>query len=255
MEKSIKVVSISFVGLQVVSFVGGEFLVSFKFASFSDHDGQAGSVSFHLRDGFNVSADVVRVDHPTKHGMLAIKMWAGHVADEELGAIGIRSRVGHGEKPGMGVLYPDVLVSELHSVDTLRTLSVSSDDLATLHHEPRNDSLNNTSTVVTVAAELASAESSEVLHCFWHKLLKQLDHDPALGVPFVTRLTNRELNETLDVVEVELWQRFERTGIGFLILVHSTREQVLVLTLLRFAKLLNLLGDEFPVLAKYFVVR
>lgn len=42
--------------------------------------------------------------------------WGGG-SDEELGAIGVLSGVGHGEKTGLGVLQLEVLVCELVAVD------------------------------------------------------------------------------------------------------------------------------------------
>ena len=54
--------------------------------------------------------------------MLAIKPRGLSHRDEELRAVAVRSRVGHGEQPGLRVLDGSVLIGELTAVDRLATL-------------------------------------------------------------------------------------------------------------------------------------
>ena len=51
--------------------------------------------------------------------MLAVEPGGLGRADEELGAVGVGSGVGHGEDAGAGVLEAEVLVLELVAVDGL----------------------------------------------------------------------------------------------------------------------------------------
>jgi len=44
--------------------------------------------------------------------------------DEELGPIGVGTRVGHGQKAGRAVLYQEVLVVEGSTIDTFSTSSI-----------------------------------------------------------------------------------------------------------------------------------
>ena len=94
-------------------------------------------------------------------------------------------------------------------------------DLASLHHETGDDSLENTVLVVTVATQLTGAKSSEVLNCPWDKFLEELDHDFRSCVAFVFWRANLKFNEALNVVFTEGGERFERrTLLLVLSLIH-----------------------------------
>ena len=89
------------------------------------------------------------MDHSTKDSMLAIQVRRGPIANEERAAVGVRTGISHRKDTFMRVRNPDLLISKLCAVDALRLSSIIiDDDLSTLHHEARNNPLEDTSTVV-----------------------------------------------------------------------------------------------------------
>jgi len=100
-------------------------------------------------------------------------------ADEKLGAVGVRSGVGHGQNSGSGVLQGEVLVFELVSVDGLSTSSVVVGEVSSLAHEVRDDTVEGGSLVTEPL--LSSAQSAEVLCGLGNHIRSQLHDDPAEG--------------------------------------------------------------------------
>lgn len=97
----------------------------------------------------------------TEDDVLAIEPAGDNGSDEELGAVGIGSGVGHGEKSSLGVLAGEVLIGELLTVDGLATSSVAASEITTLKHELRDNAVECRARVSK--ASLASAEGTEVL--------------------------------------------------------------------------------------------
>jgi len=93
--------------------------------------------------------------------MLAIEPAGDNSGDEELGAVGVGTSVGHGEKSRFGVLTGEVLVSELLTVDGLATSAVATGEVTALEHELRDDTVESRPSISE--ALLAGAESTEVL--------------------------------------------------------------------------------------------
>eukprot|EP00352_Strombidinopsis_acuminata_P006839 CAMPEP_0176368278 /NCGR_PEP_ID=MMETSP0126-20121128/22484_1 /TAXON_ID=141414 ORGANISM="Strombidinopsis acuminatum, Strain SPMC142" /NCGR_SAMPLE_ID=MMETSP0126 /ASSEMBLY_ACC=CAM_ASM_000229 /LENGTH=147 /DNA_ID=CAMNT_0017726467 /DNA_START=235 /DNA_END=675 /DNA_ORIENTATION=+ len=94
-------------------------------------------------------------------------MREGIEAEEELGAVGVGTSVGHGEDTGTSVLVNEVLVSEFLTVDGLTTGTVAAGEVTTLGHETLDDTMEFASLEVEGLALLTntlltSAESSEV---------------------------------------------------------------------------------------------
>jgi len=56
------------------------------------------SGTFLCADTLHLLYDVVAIDDTSKDGMLAIKPWGRLCGDEELGTVGVGTRVGHGEE-------------------------------------------------------------------------------------------------------------------------------------------------------------
>lgn len=68
---------------------------------------------------------------PTKSPAVFLPSCCG-CADEELGPVGVRSSVGHGQVAWSGVLYGEVLIFELVAIDGLSTGSVVVGEVAAL---------------------------------------------------------------------------------------------------------------------------
>lgn len=75
--------------------------------------------------------------------MLSVEPAAGDSGDEELGAIGAGSSVGHGEESWLGVLLVEVLVSEFGSVDRFSSSAVVVGEVSSLKHELGDDSVED----------------------------------------------------------------------------------------------------------------
>jgi len=67
--------------------------------------------------GLNGLNYLLSLDDFAEYDMLAIEMGGLDGGDEELGAIGVLSRVGHAQEVGLVVLLDEVLIGELLSVD------------------------------------------------------------------------------------------------------------------------------------------
>jgi len=99
--------------------------------------------------------------------VLTIEPRAGDEGNEELGAVGVGTSIGHGQKTTLSVLNEEVFVSELSTVDGFTTSTVTNSEITTLSHELGDDSVENGVQVVEGLAGLASSlftstESSEV---------------------------------------------------------------------------------------------
>ena len=93
--------------------------------------------------------------------VLAVEPRRLHGAEEKLGAVGVGTRVGHGEDAGAGVLELEVLVGELGAVDGLAAGAVVVGEVATLAHEVGDDAVEGGA--LEAEALLAGAERAEVL--------------------------------------------------------------------------------------------
>mmetsp|Transcript_79852 Transcript_79852/g.234888 ORF Transcript_79852/g.234888 Transcript_79852/m.234888 type:complete len:305 (+) Transcript_79852:385-1299(+) len=104
--------------------------------------------------------------------MLAVKVGGLGRAEEELGAVGVRPGVGHGQREGAVVLERTVeLVLELASPDALATGAVAL-GVSGLDHEALDDAVEDGVVVVAVLRV-----HREVLHALWGFLEEQLDHN------------------------------------------------------------------------------
>ena len=70
-----------------------------------------------------------------------------HIANEELGAIGVRTSVRHREQTLVGMLDPNSLISKFRPINTLVTLSVRCHNFTSLHHEVGDDSLDRSTLI------------------------------------------------------------------------------------------------------------
>jgi len=117
----------------------------------------------------------VLVGNLAKDNVLAIQPGSDDGGDEELGAVGVGTCVGHGQETRSGVLHLEVLVCEFLAVDGLATSAIATSEVSTLQHELRNDAVE-LATLVSEAL-LASAESTEVLGSLWDYIVIEVEVD------------------------------------------------------------------------------
>merc|ERR1719163_625057 len=114
--------------------------------------------------------------------VLAVKVGRLARAHEELGAVGIGTRVGHGKAARARVparLSGEGLVRELLAIDGLTTRAVLPGEVAPLAHEARDDAVERRTRISE--ALLARAERAEVLRRLGDRVGVKLEYDPARG--------------------------------------------------------------------------
>jgi hypothetical protein len=117
----------------------------------------------------------------------AIEPRGDNGGDEELGAVGVGTSVGHGEETRASVLQGEVLVGELLTVDGLATSAVATSEVTTLEHELGDDTMERRALVTE--ALLTGAESTEVLSGLGDLVIVEVEVDTArLGAALVLPL-------------------------------------------------------------------
>merc|ERR1719189_876520 len=122
-------------------------------------------------------------DCPEDH-VLAVEPRGLHGAEEELGAVGVGPRVGHGQDAGPRVLEREVLVGELVAVDRLAARAVASREVPSLAHEVGDDTMERATLEVERLAHLtrallAGAEAAEVLSSLGRDIGSELHYNAA----------------------------------------------------------------------------
>jgi hypothetical protein len=107
----------------------------------------------------------------------------------------------------VSVLDPHSFVCELWPVNALITGAIWLGNLASLHHEVRDHSLDLAAFVMFVATELTRAQLGKVFASLRHQILKDFDHIDALRMALLARLTNSNFNPALVVVHAKLGHR------------------------------------------------
>lgn len=139
--------------------------------------------------GLDSLDDVHPVKDAAENNMLAVKPGSVGHSKEELGAVGVRPSVRHGEAPDK-VLDLKVLIRELGTIDGLATRAIVVREVAALDHELGDDAMERRALVAE--AHLAGAELLEVLRCLRDDRAKKTHGDPADGLA-----TNRDVEEDL----------------------------------------------------------
>jgi len=98
--------------------------------------------------------------------------------DEELGAVGVGTGIGHGEQTRFGVVSLEVLIRELLTVDGLSSSTITTSEVAALKHELRDDTMELGSLVPE--ALLTGAESTEVLGRLGDYIVVEVEVDATL---------------------------------------------------------------------------
>merc|ERR1711908_44792 len=91
----------------------------------------------------------------TKTGMLTVEPWGINESHEELAAVGVWTSICHGKLTSAFVLFQEVFILELHTIDGLATSAVSSCEVTTLCHKVRDHSVEWGTLVVEWLALLA----------------------------------------------------------------------------------------------------
>ena len=104
-------------------------------------DGDFGFVIGPRGNVFDLSDDEQSFDDASEDHVLGVEKVAFGAGDEELTAVGVLARVGHGQQAGPGVLQAEVLVGEVGSVDAHGARAVAIDEIPALDHEVFDDAM------------------------------------------------------------------------------------------------------------------
>ena len=115
--------------------------------------------------------------------MFAIKPWSFFKCNKELTTIGVSTSVCTRQEVFLSMLYFEVLIRKLLTVDRLTTCAITFGKVTTLCHEAIDYSMESTALIVEHlatnfwSASFTSAELSEVFSSSWGDILKQLHND------------------------------------------------------------------------------
>jgi hypothetical protein len=165
---------------------------NFKLATLGDLDSVDGLVTSASLGVLDLLNNFVALEDLTEDNVSAIEPRGDNGGNEELGAVGVATGVGHGEKTLLGVLELEVLVLEAIAVDGLATSAVTLGEVTTLDHKVLDDTVERRALVTETL--LAGSQSAEVLSGLGDSLAVET-HD---------NTTKRLLVFALDNVEVDL---------------------------------------------------
>lgn len=148
-----------------------EMLGMLQLAAISNHNLRTGA-AIGATIALNQTHHVHALSHAAKHNMLPIQPRGLHCAQEELGTIGVRTSIGHGQDSRASVPQLEVLVRKLLTVDGPATSSIASSEVTTLTHEVRDDTVEGASFVSH--SLLSSAQGTEVLRSLGHFISPKL---------------------------------------------------------------------------------
>mmetsp|Transcript_100918 Transcript_100918/g.179123 ORF Transcript_100918/g.179123 Transcript_100918/m.179123 type:complete len:208 (-) Transcript_100918:79-702(-) len=132
--------------------------------------------------------DVHTLNNLAEDHVLAVQVRRGHGAQEELRAVGVWPRIGHGQHTRTSVLVLEVLIAELLSVDRLSSGAIAFREVPALAHEAWNHAVERAPLemerlALSALALLTGAECSEVFCRLWHVFCVQLHFDAAARAP------------------------------------------------------------------------
>jgi len=128
-----------------------------------------GSIAFDLLD------DIHTIDDLAKNDVLSVQPLGLGGGQEELGAVGVSSSVGHRQHSRSRVLQLEVFVSKLLSVDGLASSAVVVGEVASLAHEVGDDTVESASLVTE--SLFAGAKGPEVLSSLGDDVITELHGD------------------------------------------------------------------------------
>ena len=141
--------------------------------------------------------------HTSNHAVQAIKVRAWNITNEELWAICVWTSICHRNKTLVTMFNPNTFIWEFASINALVTLSIRCNDLASLHHKLRDDSLNLATFIKKICAHLSSTKCSKVLNSFWQEILEQFNNDPLFHKAWLAFLPNLYVHPCLYMVDTK----------------------------------------------------
>jgi hypothetical protein len=117
------------------------------------------------------------ISNLAEDNVTAIQPASDNRGDEELGTVGVRAGVGHGEQAGAGVLQLEVLIGELLAVDGLATGAVAAGEITALDHKVLDNAVEAGALVPETL--LPSAQRSEVLRSLRDNIVVKSQVDTA----------------------------------------------------------------------------
>lgn len=123
----------------------------------------------------NLANNIHTLNNIAKDNMLAVQPGSLNSAKEELGAIGVRSSIGHGQDARAGVTQSEVLISKLGAIDGLPTSAIAGCEVTTLTHEVGDHTMETAALVAE--ALLTSTQGTEVLSSLGHNVGTQLQKE------------------------------------------------------------------------------
>ena len=148
-------------------------------ATIGDHDGRPRPVPLIGGLRLGLPHHVHALENAAEHDVFAIEPTRNHGGDEELTAVGIGARVGHGKQARDRVLDPEVLIGERLAVDGIAAGAVAFSEVAALQHELLNDSMEGGAFVALTFRP--RAQLGEVGRRLGHDVAEEAKGDGARG--------------------------------------------------------------------------
>lgn len=119
------------------------FLWNLELAALSNLDRLHRLVSRALGDILNLVHNLVALENLAEDNVTSIEPASDDCGDEELGAVGVFSGVGHAEQSFAGVLELEVLIWELVAIDRFAACAISGREVSSLDHEGLDDTVES----------------------------------------------------------------------------------------------------------------
>jgi len=105
--------------------------------------------------------------------MFPVQMWGWNGGDEELGTVGVWTRISHGQETNIVMFDYEVFVGEFLTINRFSASTIMCCEISTLEHEVWDDPVESASFVAI--SVLTSAKFSEVSSSLWDLLIKEVE--------------------------------------------------------------------------------
>lgn len=151
--------------------------VQLSSTGFHNLDLSDGSARLSNRAVLDSLHNVHAFDDFAEHNMFAVQPGCLDGCDEELRAVRVSSRIGHGYPASSVVLEDKILILELIAVNRFTTSSVSSGEISTLEHKLIDNPMEFGALISEAWGALGQLD--KVVHRFGHDVAKESDFDLA----------------------------------------------------------------------------